>query len=157
MPDSDLKQPIALPRRFILGAFVTAGVVATASVLGFVGYGKAPSSEEFQFTRGTSFASGEEARLKGYFASYAAQNDIGFRIVGHSGTTGASAANLALSEERAAIAETIAEEQAIPASRILSSNGVGGGNPLARASDESEREYQSRLSRVTVTTIRLPQ
>lgn len=154
MPDEILKQPVALPRRFILGALTTAAAVGGAAALGLVGFGAAPSSADFQFTRGISFASGEEARLKAYIATYAAQEDIAFRIVGHSGTSGADEANLELSQQRAELAETLALEQAIAPSRIVAVTGVGGGDQLSRNNDETDREYQSRLSRVTITTFR---
>lgn len=139
-----------LPRRAFLAAGLSAVVAGSAVALGLLGGLSAVDAESFQFSRGTSLANGEEGRLRGFLASALPDERVHVTIVGHSGSTGDAAANLALSEERAAFAKALAEEVGIAPSRITAS-GVGGGAPLSQDSGESDRSYQSRLARVEVS------
>ena len=132
------------------------GLVAFASGLGLIGFGEAPQSADFRFSRGVDFAPGEDANAMGLIARYVPRSDIGFHITGHTGTTGDGAANLALSQTRADLTRDMMLSQGVTAERILSTTGVGGGSPLARQTDQTDREYQRSLSRVTITAVRLP-
>ncbi|MEM0977368.1 MAG: OmpA family protein [Pseudomonadota bacterium] len=156
MPDQKLPQPFGLPRRIVLGSIMAAGLVVFASSLGYLGYGEAPKSADFRFSRGTDFAPGENAAAMGMIAQYIVRSDIGFHVTGHTGTTGDSAANLTLSQTRADLVRQMMVDQGVSADRILSSVGVGGGAPLPRSADQTDREYQRGLSRVTITAVRLP-
>ncbi|MEL7098837.1 MAG: OmpA family protein [Pseudomonadota bacterium] len=71
-------------------------------------------------------------------------------IVGHTGSAGDAAANLSLSEARAALAADMAEALGIAPERITA-RGVGGGAPLDKQTNENARAYQSRLARIDVT------
>lgn len=115
-----------------------------------VGGLSAPAAESFQFARSTAFVAGEETRLKGFLTTALKDDRIDVVILGHSGTLGDGAANLELSEARAAAALALAEDLGIATSR-LTARGVGGGAPLVQEDGEGDRAYQSRLSRVEVT------
>lgn len=140
-----------LPRRAVIGAVLVALSLGGAAALGIAGAALSPSSEDFTFSRGTSFASGEEARLKARLAELAGDDRIVIRLTGHSGTQGDEAANLALSEERAETARSVAIDAGFPPRRIDWAGGVGGGDPLSKDSDVSDRAYQSSLARVTLS------
>lgn len=139
-----------LPRRAILGAVLVAAALGGAAALGIAGAALRPSSEDFAFSRGTSFANGEEARLKARFSELAADDRIVLRITGHSGTQGDEAANMKLSDERAEAALAVARAAGFPQRRIDWVGGVGGGDPLPKVDGESDRAWQARLARVTV-------
>ena len=156
MPDQTIPQPIGLPRRYILGAVLAGGLVAAASGLGLIGYGSTPKSADFRFSRGIDLAPCEYAAAIGLISEYVVRPDIGFHITGHTGTSGASAANLTLSQSRADTVREMMMEQGVAPNRILSAIGVGGGSPLPRSADQTDREYQRSLSRVTITAVRLP-
>jgi len=140
-----------VPRRAILGALLVSASLGAAAALGIAGAALRPAQEDFFFSRGTSFASGEAARLKARAADLAVDDRIILRITGHSGTQGDEAANLALSEERAEAARTIALAAGFPLRRIDWTGGVGGGAPLSRDADQSDRAYQTGLARVTLS------
>ncbi|MEM6477775.1 MAG: OmpA family protein [Pseudomonadota bacterium] len=137
------------PRRVFVAAALSAACAGGAAGLAGLGVLSAPQSAEFQFSRGTSFASGEEARLRALLAEALADERLNVTIIGHTGDAGDPQANLALSDERAALALEIAQSMGISAAQ-LSAQGVGGGAPLARLEGESERAHQIRLARVTV-------
>lgn len=140
-----------LPRRAILGAVLVSASLGVAAALGIAGAALSPSSADFAFSRGTAFANGEEARLRAQAARLAADDRIILRITGHSGTQGDEAANLTLSEERAETARQIVLDAGFPLRRIDWAGGVGGGDPLPRDSDVSDRAFQSSLARVTLS------
>lgn len=148
-PDIDDTTP-PLPRRVFLAAGLAALVAGGAVALGILGQVTAPSSQEFRFARGTSFATGEEDRLRGVLTLAAQDDRITVIITGHSGTTGDADANRALSDERAALVRDIALELGVDASRLTAA-GIGGGAPLAQGADEGERAWQARLARVEVS------
>nr|WP_239479732.1 OmpA family protein [Actibacterium sp. 188UL27-1] len=110
--------------------------------------------ESFRFSRGAALAPGEEQRLRGFLSEAAANPRIGLRITGHTGTTGDAAANLTLSNVRANVARQMAQTLGIPDDNILFAGGVGGANPPP--GDDSSREAQRAMARVTVQTVRLP-
>ena len=139
-----------LPRRVFLAAGLAAVTAAAATGLAVWGNLGAPETETFQFSRGASFANGEEDRLRG--ALTLALNDDRYAVVisGHSGTEGDAQANLELSETRAEAARAIALDLGIDPGRVTAA-ALGGGAPLAQEQGESDRAYQSRLARVDVT------
>lgn len=140
-----------VPRRAVIGALLVAASLGAAAALGIAGAALRPAKEDFLFSRGAGFASGEEARLKARLADLAGDDRITLRITGHSGTQGDEAANLALSEDRAEAARAVALEAGFPVRRIDWTGGVGGGDPLPRAADTTDRAYQSSLARVTLS------
>lgn len=144
---------IPLPRRAILGGLLFAIALGGASALGQMGAVYVPQSEDFAFTRGTSFARGEENRLKAYVDPLVMDERVAFRVTGHTGTQGNDSANMALSENRAKIGEDILRVMGVPSERILWVGGVAGGAPLEKMDNESEREYERRLSRVTIQAV----
>ncbi|MEM8803590.1 MAG: OmpA family protein [Pseudomonadota bacterium] len=129
---------------------MSAVLAGSAVALGILGGASQVQTGSFQFSRGLSFANGDEARLRGLLAGAVADERIHVTIVGHTGSAGDDAANLELSEERADLAQTMAVTLGIPASRITA-RGVGGAAPLAKEDGESDRAYQSRLARVEVS------
>lgn len=137
------------PRRAFVAAALSALVAGGAVGLGILGGLDQPSSDQFAFSRGTAFAAGEEARLRGFLTEALADDRIMVRITGHSGVTGDAGANQTLSEDRAATAADIARGLGIANGRILAI-GVGGDAPLPKEDGESDRGYQSRLARVHV-------
>lgn len=143
--------PMAPPRRVFVGAVLAGIAVAGLVSIGLLGAKEAPNTHDFRFTRGVEFAPGEEARLRGHLTSLAGQPDRLVRIVGHTGQQGDTAANAELSAQRAAAALAIARDIGFPETRILSVAGVGGGAPLAKSQDMTDREWQRSLSRVAVT------
>ncbi|MGP6085757.1 OmpA family protein [Antarctobacter jejuensis] len=139
-----------LPRRAVIGAVLVALSLGGAAALGIAGAALSPASDDFFFSRGTSFAKGEEARLKAKLAELAADDRITLRITGHSGTQGDDSANLDLSEQRAEAARSVARAAGFPAERVDWVGGVGGGDPLSQKDGESDRAYQAGLARVTL-------
>lgn len=144
---------IPLPRRAILGGLLIAITLGGASALGQMGAVYVPKSEDFSFTRGTTFARGEENRLKAYVDPLVLDERVAFRVTGHTGTQGSESANMALSENRAQIGEDLLRIMGVPSERILWVGGVAGGAPLEKMDNESEREYERRLSRVTIQAV----
>lgn len=145
-----------VPRRFVLGAVLSGLGVAALAAAGVIGVAAAPTAESFRFARGTSLAPGESERLDAFLNGIAGDPRRQLRIIGHSGTDGPSDANLALSNERAAIAVERARSLGIARERIVFSGGLGGAAPLARLDGESDRGYQSRLARVEIQTFEAP-
>lgn len=139
-----------LPRRAVIGAILVAAALGGAAALGISGAALYPASDDFLFSRGTSFSNGEEARLKARLSQLAADDRIVIRLTGHSGTQGDEAANLKLSEERAEAALAVARSAGFPQRRIDWVGGVGGGDPLSKTDGESDRAWQARLARVTL-------
>ncbi len=148
---ASLVRPMPVPRRVYFGALLSGLVVAGLVTLGVLGAQLAPQSMDFRFTRGVELAPGEEARLRGHLADLASDPDRLIRIVGHTGVQGDADANLELSRSRAALAEAIARDVGVPASRLISIAGVGGGAPLAKEQGASDREWERGLSRVTIS------
>jgi outer membrane protein OmpA-like peptidoglycan-associated protein len=140
----------AVPRRAVIGAGLVALAIGLAAWAGLSGAALAPASTDYQFSRGTQLATGEEARMKADIARAAADDRLHLRVIGHSGTEGDAAANMRLSEDRAEAARGIALAAGLPASRIDWVGGVGGGDPLPRGDDMGDRAYQSGLARVTL-------
>ncbi len=140
----------ALPRRALLAIAAAAATAAALGGLGAVGSVTAPSSDSFRFSRGTQLANGEEARLRARLAAAAKDDRIKVVITGHTGTQGDEQANITLSEDRAKVAAALAEAVGVVSSNIHA-GGVGGGAPLPKPADVSDRAYQSTLARVDVT------
>jgi outer membrane protein OmpA-like peptidoglycan-associated protein len=138
------------PRRLFLAGGLAAVVAGGATALASLGAAAAPRTETFRFSRGTALAAGEEARLKGFLAPAAQDDRLGVFVLGHSGTQGEAAANLALSERRAAKVEALALAMGISAERVRAT-GVGANAPLRRSGDQPERAYEAQLARVDVT------
>ena len=138
-----------LPRRAVFAAFLSAICAGTTAALITIGNMSSVDSSPFQFARGTTFASGEESRLRGFLSSALSDNRIQITILAHTGSAGDEEANLSLSEERVAIARDIAIDLGISNDRITA-RGVGGSAPLSKREDESDRGYQSRLARLDV-------
>lgn len=139
-----------LPRRLFVAAGLAALLAAGGVSLATLGLATAPMTETFRFSRGASFAAGEEARLRGHLLPAVEDERVAVVIVGHTGTQGDEAANLSLSEERAAAARAIAVDAGIAADRITAT-GMGGAAPAARAPGLSDRAYETSLARVEVT------
>lgn len=142
--------PMRVPGRVYLGAVLAGIAVAGLVALGLIGAAEAPAQAEFRFTRGVEFAPGEEARLRGHLIELAADPDRFVRIVGHTGVQGDGDANQDLSEQRAAVAASVARDVGVPDERLLTVTGVGGGAPLANDQGLGHREWERSLSRVTI-------
>lgn len=140
----------ALPRRAVIAAGFSAVLAGSVISLGIIGGMSSPQTDRFQFSRGVSFATGEQERLRGLLSQALIDDRIHVTVLGHTGDVGDSAANLALSEERAALVQSMAEDLGLARDRITS-RGMGGGAPLAQLDGESDRAYQARLARVEVT------
>ncbi|MEM6941005.1 MAG: OmpA family protein [Pseudomonadota bacterium] len=139
-----------LPRRALFAAALSAVTAALAAWLLWVGFLGAPTTETFQFSRGTSFSQGEDARLAGFLTRAAQDPSLQVIVIGHTGEQGDVAANLELSEARAAQVVEMAEGMGISADRLFAS-GVAGSAPLRRPEDVSDRAFQSSLARVDVS------
>lgn len=139
-----------VPRRLFVAAALAALGAGGATALGVFGALGAPETEAFGFSRANTFATGEETRLRGHLSRALEDDRLGVVIVGHSGTLGDDAANLALSEERAAAVRALAVGMGIAPGRIAAT-GVGGGAPLAREPGQSDRAHEASLARVEVT------
>lgn len=137
------------PRRTFIAAILSAAVAGGAVTLAQMGGLTGVDAATFQFSRGAAWASGEEARLKGFLAPALADERISVAIVGHSGTQGDEAANLELSQTRADAAAALAQSIGL-ASHQITATAVGGGAPLAQQDGEGARAYQTRLARVDV-------
>lgn len=145
-----------VPRRFFLGALLSGGVVAGLVGLGWIGAIDAPERADFRFSRGITFAPGERDRLIAHINAAAAEPRVQFRITGHTGTKGGAEANRALSTSRAETALAVFAEVGIPRTRIAHVGGIGGADPAPRRADEGDREYERRLSRVTIDAFVAP-
>ncbi len=137
-------------RRVFVAAALSGLCAAAVAGLGYVGLLGAPERADFQFARGTSFAQGEEARLRAFLTPAVQDSQFHVSIIGHTGSQGDPAANLDLSEARAGLASEIAADLGIAADRI-DAHGVGGASPLAREDGLSDRAYQALLSRVEIS------
>lgn len=138
-----------LPRRTFVVAGFSAVTAASFVSLGILGGFSRVQQGVFQFTRGLSFAAGQEARLRGLLSEALLDDRIHVTILGHTSDAGNVAANLQLSEERAALVREMAEDMGIDPDRITS-NGIGSSAPLDRVDGESDRAFQLRLARVEV-------
>ncbi|MEO0381850.1 MAG: OmpA family protein [Pseudomonadota bacterium] len=139
----------ALPRRVFLAAGLSAVFAGSAVALGLLGGLSRVHSETFQFSRGTSLAAGEEARLRALLVSALNDDRIHVTIIAHTGSTGDVAANQDLSDMRAEMGQSIARDMGLATNRITA-RGVGGGSPAAKQTGESDRAHQSRLARMEV-------
>ena len=148
-PGQDSHTPM-LPRRAFLAATLSAITVGAAGALAWIGGLGAPQTESYRFSRGTNLAEGELARMRGHLARAVQDTRFDVVIVGHTGDQGDGAANLALSTERAEVAAAEARQLGLEDSR-LTIIGAGGGSPMARGPDQSERAYQASLARVEIT------
>lgn len=139
-----------LPRRAMLAAVLSAAVAGGAVALSMLGAVSQPETDNFRFSRGTSFSAGEDQRLRGFLAQALPDDRVQVVVVGHTGDQGDATANLALSVDRAEVVLALAREMGIEADRV-SATGVGGASPLTIQEGEGPRAHQSRLSRVDVT------
>ncbi|GAB5387342.1 MAG: hypothetical protein Alpg2KO_03100 [Alphaproteobacteria bacterium] len=126
-------------------------LVVIVFVVGHTVYTHVAESQtiEVPFARGSSLTDAGKNAVAEAAQALRADDGLGAVIEGHTGTNGDAAANLALSEQRA---ETVADELrglGIASDRIQTT-GLGGGSPLPRDADESERNWQSRNSRVEI-------
>ncbi len=138
-----------LPRRAFVVAALSAVTAASFISLGVIGGLSRIDQGMFQFTRGLSLAAGQESRLRGFLSDALSDERIQVIILGHTSDAGNDNANLKLSEERAALVRTIAEEMGIASDRITA-NGVGSSAPLDREEGETDRAFQQRMARVEV-------
>ncbi len=139
-----------LPRRVFFAAGCSAILAAAAVSLSTLGGFSNPERDVFQFTRGTTFAAGEQARLRSFLTAALPDDRMHVTILGHTGDAGDGAANFELSETRANEVKRIAEGMGIAAAR-MTVQGLGGTSALPQQDGESARAYQSRLARVEVS------
>ena len=138
-----------MPRRAFFAAGLSAVLAGSAASLAVFGKMSEVQASSFQFSRGTSLVAGEEVRLRGLLSQALPDERIHVTILAHTGDAGDVAANLALSEERAAVVQSMALATGIGQDRITV-HSVGGASPLPQEDGESDRAYQSRLARVEV-------
>lgn len=138
------------PRRAFVAAALSALFAGSAVGLATLGKMSSVQSETFQFSRGVSLVAGDEARLRGLLASALADDRFHITVLAHTGVTGDTDANLNLSQERADLVSSLARELGVEAAQITA-RGLGGGAPLPKIADESDRAYQVRLARVEVS------
>jgi len=148
--NSDHHNTPVLPRRVFVTAGLSAVLAGAAVLLAIFGGMSDVETSSFQFSRGVSFAAGEEARLRGLLAQALPDQRVHVTILGHTGDAGDVDANLALSEERATLVQAMALAAGIGPDRVTV-QGVGGNAPLPKDNSESDRAYQSRLARVEVS------
>jgi len=131
-------------------------IVAASAWMAFVGAGERNRPQRFtlNFERGDELPADAEARLHLVQAALLQNPDYAAVITGHSGTLGDPAANLALSERRAAALKAALVGLGIDPAR-LAAVGVGGADPLPQRDGEGERSYQKRLSRANLL-LRVP-
>ena len=138
------------PRRAFVAAALSAVTAGAAIGLGMLGGLSRVETGVFAFSRGTSFANGDEDRLRSLLSRALADDHLHVTILGHTGQSGEASANLELSEARAELAQNMALDLGISGDRITA-RGVGGASPLGKTEGESDRAYQSRLARVEVS------
>ncbi|MEL6644212.1 MAG: OmpA family protein [Pseudomonadota bacterium] len=138
------------PRRLFLASALAAVCAGGVTALVALGAVDQPQTETFQFARGTTFANGEEARLRALLAEAATDARIAVTVIGHSGTQGDATANTALSQARADLVADMAAAMGIDDTR-LSATGIGGSAPLPKPDGVSDRAHESALSRVDVS------
>lgn len=139
-----------MPRRLVLAGMGAAVLAGGSVLLATMGQITAPGTENFRFARGTTFAAGEEDRLRAFLLPAVRDARIAVVTIGHSGTTGDPTANRELSLRRADLARDLAIEMGIDPQRIVSS-GLGGAAPLGQPQDMNDRAWQAQLARVEVT------
>lgn len=139
------------PLRYILGAVLAAIAVAGALALDVVGRSARIEPLTLQFTRGTTLAAGEAVKVATFAGALIGEPRVMFHVQGHTGDVGDVDANLALSRQRAEMAAKLLQDAGIDAERIAAAQGVGGTDPLPELEDESSREHQRRMARVTIT------
>lgn len=139
------------PLRYVLGAVLAALAVAGALALDVVGRSARIEPLTLQFTRGTTLAAGEAVKISAFAGDLIAEPRILFHVQGHTGDVGDADANLDLSRQRAELAAKLLEDAGVDPGQIAAVSGVGGARPLAELEDESAREHQRRMARVTIT------
>lgn len=140
-----------LPRRYLLGAALASIAVAGSLALDIVGRSARIEPLMLQFTRGTTLAAGEAVKVSAFVGSLIAEPRIQFHVQGHTGDVGDADANLALSQQRADLAAKLLQDAGVDPAQIAAVQGIGGTNPLPELGDESTREHQRRMARVTIT------
>lgn len=148
--NADGKSSPIFPRRAVIAAAFSALIAGSAVGFGIIGGMTAVQSDVFQFSRGLAFATGEEARLRGVLASALKDDRLYVTVLAHTGDAGDVAANLDLSQDRADLVMDMARQLGLDETQITA-QGLGGGAPLPKLSDESDRAYQVRLARVEVS------
>jgi outer membrane protein OmpA-like peptidoglycan-associated protein len=137
-------------RYFGIALVVLAVIVAVG--LDWVGRDHQPRDYTVGFARGTELSAAGERRIQQIAAAMARQPAYRAVIVGHTGTRGDPDANLTLGRERADAVAAALRDADIDTGR-LETRSAGAEAPLPRREDESERGYQSRLSRAEVRLI----
>ncbi|MEM7189207.1 MAG: OmpA family protein [Pseudomonadota bacterium] len=144
-----------IQRRYLVGALISAVAIGGALALDWIGPADPPEPLVLQFTRGTTLASGEDARLAAFAGRHVGEPLLAFHVVGHTGDRGDADANLTLSQDRADAVAAALLAAGVPEDRILSAAGVGSADPLVADQDESDSGLQRRMARAVVTAVAL--
>ncbi|MEM1299222.1 MAG: OmpA family protein [Pseudomonadota bacterium] len=142
-----------IERRHFLGGGLAAVAIGSAIGLDAIGPVPRPEPLSVQFSRGTSLAQGEDARVAAFAARHLAEPRLQFHITGHTGARGDTEANKALSLQRAEMIAGLLRDAGVDPSSILAVQGVGSADPLAKDSDESDAAHQRRMARAIITTV----
>jgi len=137
-------RPINFFGAMLIGATVLSGMYMHS-------IGSANEDYEFtlNFSRGTSVDPRDMPKIE-IIADLASTNAAYTIVVtGHTGTSGDSAANVELSKRRASAIEALLLKAGV--NNKIKTIGVGGDKPLNKSNGESNRDFQSRLSRAVVS------
>lgn len=142
-----------IQRRHFLGGALAAVAMGVAIALDMIGPVPRPEPLAVQFTRGTSLAPGEGARVAAFAARHLAEPRLQFHVTGHTGDRGDAQANTALAMQRAEMVAGLLKDAGVDPASILAVQGVGSADPLAKASDESDAAHQRRMARAVIATV----
>ncbi len=139
----------AVPRRAVIGAGLVALAIGLAAWAGLSGAALAPASTDYQFSRGTQLATGEEARMKADIARAAADDRC---ICGSSAIAGPRATQPPTCACPKIAPKPPAASRWRPVCRPAGSTGSAGRRRRSapRGDDMGDRAYQSGLARVTL-------
>lgn len=144
---------MTIKRRYVLGSLISSLAIGGALALDQLGPVARPDPLTVQFSRGTTLAQGEDARLAAYIGAHIAEPQLMFHVLGHTGDRGDDAANLELSRKRAEVISKALENAGVPSERILSVEGAGSAAPLPAEDGESDAVRQRRMARTVVTAL----
>lgn len=142
-----------IKRRHFLGGGLAAAAIGSALALDLIGPVPRPEPLAVQFSRGTSLAQGEEARIAAFAARHLMEPRLQFHVTGHTGDRGDAEANTALSQQRAEVVAGLLRNAGIGQDSILAVQGVGSADPLAKDAGESDGALQRRMARAIIATV----
>lgn len=143
------EQKLVLRPINFLGAAIVVGTVLSGVWLHTIGSANEDYAFNINFSRGVAVDTRDMAKINEIVTLAATNSSYEIVITGHTGTTGDPAANKELSTNRAKEIEQLLRDAGVTNPIVVV--GAGGTEPLEKLNNESDRDFQARLSRATVS------